>query len=192
MPPFFPQVTGTFRLEEPPALRRFSMSLVEMALVTGVVLRLGWALAFTQGPSDSLLFAGGVFALRFITLFGMAALHLGNFTLRHWVWRAPGFAAVEAAAESLTSLGLIALHREPLGSARATFADWPSMASGTLFWRLAAVVLFSLLLAGVVQLVRYRLLKRVHRDHTVAAVHHERAPEPRGRDDGPHAPDAHP
>jgi signal transduction histidine kinase len=184
MPPFFPQVTGTFRLEEPPALRRFSMSLVEMALVTGVVLRLGWALAFTQGPSDSLLFAGAVFALRFIALFGMAALHLGNFTLRHWVWRAPLFAAVEALAEALTSLGLIALHREPLGSARATFADWPAMASGTLFWRLAAVIAFSLLLAGVVQLVRYSLLKRAHRDHTVAAVHHERPSEPRGAEPG--------
>lgn len=188
MPPFFPQVTGTFRLEEPPALRRFSMSLVEMALVTGVVLRLGWALAFTQGPADSLLFAGAIFAFRFIALFGMAALHLGNYTLRHWVWRAPAFAAVEAAAEALTSLGLIALHREPLGSARATYADWPAMASGTLVWRLAAVVAFSLLLAGVVQLVRYRLLKRAHREHTVAAVHHERAPEARGHDHGGHEP----
>jgi signal transduction histidine kinase len=182
MPPFFPQVTGTFRLEEPPALRRFSMSLVEMALVTGIVLRLGWALAFTQGPSDSLLFAGAVLALRFIALFGMAALHLGNFTLRHWVWRAPTFAVVEALAESVTSLGLIALHREPMGSARATFDDWPEMALGTLFWRLAAVVAFSLLLAGMVQLVRYRLLKRAHRDRMVAAVHHERPLEQRPGD----------
>lgn len=192
MPPFFPQVTGTFRLEEPAALRRFSMSLVEMALVTGIVLRLGWALAFTQGPSDSLLFAGAVFALRFIALFGMAALHLGNFTLRHWIWRAPAFAAVEAAAEALTSLGLIALHREPLGSARATFGDWPAMASGTLFWRVAAVIAFSLLLAGVVQLVRYSLLKRAHRDHTVAAVHHERATDAGAHGAPPRDPGASP
>lgn len=188
MPPFFPQVTGTFRLEEPPALRRFSTSLVGMALVTGVVLRLGWALAFTQGPSDSLFFAGAIFALRFIGLFGMAALHLGNFTLRHWTWRAPAFAAVEAAAEALTSLALIAVHREPLGSARATFGDWPEMASGTLFWRLTAVIAFSLLLAGVVQLVRYLLLKRAHRGHTVAAVHHERPTEQRVSDAGPSRP----
>ena len=81
MPPFFPHVTGTFKLEEPPALRRFSMSIVEMALVTGVVLRLFWALAILTGPNDSLVFAGGVFALRLILLFGMAALHLGNYTL---------------------------------------------------------------------------------------------------------------
>lgn len=175
MPPFFPQVTATFRLEEPRTLRRFSMSVAGMAVVTGVVLRVFWAFVFTIGPNDSLAFAGGMFALRFIALFGMAALHLGNFTLRHWVWRAPAFAAIEAAAESVTALGLIALHREPLGSARATFADWPEMASATLFWRVVAVVAFALLLAGVVQLVRYSLLKRAHRDHTVAAVHHEMA-----------------
>lgn len=173
MPPFFPQVTGTFRLEEPRALRRFSMRIVGMAVITGVALRLFWALVFTVGPNDSLVFAGGMFALRFIALFGMAALHLGNFTLRHWVWRAPAFAAIEAAAESVTALALIAMQLEPLGSARATYSDWPELASGALFWRVFAVVAFALLLAGVVQLVRYFLLKRAHRDHTVAAVHHE-------------------
>lgn len=173
MPPYFPQVTGTFKLEEPPAIRRFSMSIVAMALVTGVVLRLFWALVFTQGPNDSLVFAGAMFAVRLIVLFGMTALHLGNYTLRHWLWRAPLFAVLEAVAESLTSLALIALQREPMGSARATFADWPSMASSTLFWRVVAVAVFALILAGVVQLVRYLLLKRAHRDHTFSAVHHD-------------------
>lgn len=174
MPPFFPQVTATFKLEKPRTLRRFSMSLVGMAVVTGVVLRLFWALVFTVGPADSLVFAGGMLALRLIALFGMATLHLGNFTLRHWLWRAPAFAVIEAVAETLTSLALIALHLEPLGSARATFADWPAMARATLVWRVATVVIFSLILAGVVQLVRYALLKRAHREHTVAAVHHEK------------------
>lgn len=173
MPPLFPQVTGTFKLEEPPALRRFSMSIVGMAVTVGVVLRLYWALVLTEGPNDSLMFAGGMFALRLIVLFGAVALHLGNFTLRHWVWRAPAFAALEAVAEALTALLLIKLNREPMGSARASFADWPSLAAGTLFWRVTAVVLFALILAGVVQLVRYALIKRAHRDHTVSAVHHE-------------------
>ena len=50
MAAFFPHVTGTFKLEEPPAIRRFSRSIVEMALVTGVVLRLFWAMVITQGP----------------------------------------------------------------------------------------------------------------------------------------------
>lgn len=173
MPPFFPQVTGTFKLEEPPALRRFSMSIVGMAVVVGVLLRLYWAVVITEGPNDSLLFAGAMFAVRLVALFGAVALHLGNFTLRHWIWRAPAFAAIEAVAESLTALALIAVNREPMGSARATFADWPSLAAGTLFWRVVAVVAFAALLAGVVQLVRYALLKRAHRGHTVSAVHHE-------------------
>lgn len=175
MPPLFPLVTGTFKLEEPRAFRRFSMSVVGMAVVTGVVLRLFWALVITQGPNDSLIFAGGMFALRLIVLFGMVTLHLGNFTLKHWVWRAPAFAAIEAVAESLTALVLIQFHREPLGSARATLADWPVIASGTLFWRVTSVVAFALLLAGVVQLVRFLLIKRAHRARTIAAVHHDTA-----------------
>lgn len=173
MPPLFPQVTGTFKLDEPRSVRRFSMSLVGMAVVTGLVLRLFWALVFTRGPNDSLAFAGGMFALRLILLFGMVTLHLGNFTLKHWTWRAPAFAALEAAAESATALALIALRREPLGSGRATLADWPSMAAGTLFWRVTTIVTFAVILAGVVQLVRYLLLRRDHRDHTFSAVHHE-------------------
>ena len=182
MAAFFPHVTGTFKLEEPPAIRRFSMSIVEMALVTGVVLRLFWAMVITQGPNDSLYFAGAMFALRLVLLFGMAALHLGNYTLRHWIWRAPAFAALEAVAESLTSLVLIALHREPMGSERATFADWPAIATGTLFWRVAAVVAFALLLAGVAQSVRYLLLKRAHRGHTVAAIHHDQVEQQNAHD----------
>jgi NhaP-type Na+/H+ or K+/H+ antiporter len=173
MAPLFPQVTGTFRLEEPPALRRFSMSLVGMAVVTGVALRLFWALVLTEGPNDSLVFAGGMFAVRLIVLFGMTALHLGNFTIKHWVWRAPAFATLEGVAESLTALALITLHREPLGSARATLADWPSIAAGTLFWRVVAVIAFALVLAGVVQFVRRLLLSRDHRGHTFDAVHHD-------------------
>jgi hypothetical protein len=35
------------------------------------------------------------------------------------------------------------------------------------------IAIFSLLLAGIVQLVRYILLRRGHRTHTLEAVHHE-------------------
>ena len=180
MAPFFPAITGTFKLEEPPAIRRFSMSIVAMALVTGVFLRLFWAVVFTQGPNDSLVFAGAMFAVRLILLFGMTALHLGNYTLRHWLWRAPLFAVLEAVAESLASLALIAMRAEPMGSSRATSDDWPSMASSTLFWRVIAVGAFALVLAGVVQLVRYQLLKRAHRDHTFSAVHHDASTHHKG------------
>ncbi len=39
MPNFFPIQTSELKFEEPKAFRRFSFSLVEMALVTGVLLR---------------------------------------------------------------------------------------------------------------------------------------------------------
>jgi hypothetical protein len=40
-----------------------------------------------------------------------------------------------------------------------------------MLWRLGTVVVFSVLLAGVVRLVRYTLLRREHRMHTAVAVH---------------------
>ena len=72
------------------------------------------------------------------------------------------------------------MRAEPMGSARATFDDWPSMATSTLFWRVVAVGVFALILAGVVQLVRYQLLKRAHRDHTFSAVHHDASTHHKG------------
>lgn len=173
MAPFFPHITGTFKIEETPALRRFTMSVVEMGLVTGVVLRLGRATALTAGPNDNILFIAGAVAAGLIWLCGMATLHLGNFTLPRWLWRAPAFVMIEAIAESLTSLALIAIHREPVGSARATFADWPALTASTFLWRSIAVLVYAAALAGVVQLVRYLLVRRDHREHTLEAVHHE-------------------
>jgi hypothetical protein len=172
---FFPQVTGTFKLEEPPAIRRLSMSIVEMAVITGVLLRVYRALALTIGPERNLLYASIMFGVGLAFLFGMATLHLGNFTIRHWLWRAPLFAAIEAAVEVAASAALIAIHREPMGSARAAFADWPRIASGIVFFRVLGIVLFALILAGVVQFVRYSLLRHEHRDHTVSAIQHETA-----------------
>ena len=40
MPTFFPRQTIEIRFEEPKAFRKFSFSLVEMAIVTGVLLRI--------------------------------------------------------------------------------------------------------------------------------------------------------
>ena len=172
---FFPQVTGTFKLEEPPAIRRLSMSIVEMAVITGVLLRVYRALALTVGPQRNFLYASVMFGLGLAFLFGMATLHLGNFTIRHWLWRAPLFAVIEATVEVAASAALIAVHREPMGSARAFFADWPRIAVEIYFFRIIGLLLFALILAGVVQLVRYSLLKHEHRDHTVSAIHHEAA-----------------
>ena len=53
-----------------------------------------------------------------------------------------------------TSLLLIAMHREPEGTARADFHDWPSMAVRFLLYSELIVCLWAAVLAGVIQLVR--------------------------------------
>lgn len=176
MTPYFPRHTVEWpKFEEPPAFQRFTRSLVEMAVITGVLFRLYRALAMTTGPSSNWVFLGTAFALGTLFIFGMATLHLGNFPLRHWVWRAPLFGGVEVAAEALTSLALIAARREPLGSERASLQDWPDIIASTLVWRVGGVIIFALVLAGVVQFVRYLLLRRENRVHTAMAVHEEMA-----------------
>jgi len=175
MTPFFPQHTVEFKIEEPPAFRKFTMSIAEMAIVTGVLFRLYRALSMTVGPTANWLYFGGTFVLGVLFILGMATLHLGNFPLHPWLWRAPVFAALEAAAEAVTSFFLILAHREPIGSERAHPHDWLEIAATTFVWRLVVVCLFALLLAGVVQFVRYMLLRREHRLHTAVAVHEKQS-----------------
>jgi hypothetical protein len=173
MPTYFPRHTVAWKLEEPPAFRKLTLSLPEMAIIAGVVLRLLRTLALTHGPTGSWLYFGGMYTVGLVFLFAMLTAHLGNYTIRHWAWRAPVFALVESAAEMLTSLLLIAVGREPYGTSRAEFGDWPAMATHTLLRSIIAVSLFTFVLAGVVQLVRWTLLKREHREHTAEAIHEE-------------------
>jgi hypothetical protein len=49
------------------------------------------------------------------------------------------------------------LHREPFGSARATFVDWPGIVGSIFTWRVSAIVVFALVLAVVIQLARLTL-----------------------------------
>jgi hypothetical protein len=156
MPAFFPVKTATFKLDDARAFRRLSFSVVEMAIITAVVLRVYRALALSLAGSN-VFFLGLSFALGFVVLFGMVTLHLGNFTVRRWLWRAPLFGLIEAEAESLTSLGLIAIHREPLGSARAIYADWPGIVGNIFTWRVSAIVVFAAILAAVVTMTRVTL-----------------------------------
>lgn len=169
MATFFPHVTGTFKLEEPPALRRFTMSPVAMGLLTGLVARLYRVVTLSGGPT-SMIYVGMAFVLGQMLILGLATVHLGNFTLRRWLYLTPVFAIAEVGAEVLVSLGLIAAGFERFGSRQAVFADWPDMTLNTLIWRLVVIVLYATLLAGVVQLVRYLLLKRGHREHTLERV----------------------
>ena len=153
MATFFPQHSVEWKLEEPKAFRRLSLSLFEMALLTGIVLRLLRALTFTHGRA-SWLFYGAAFVVGLLILLGMTTAYLANWTLRSWVWRAPLFALVEVAGEMATSLLLIAIRREPEGAVRAEFHDWPSMALRAFLQSELSICLWAALLAGVIVFVR--------------------------------------
>ncbi len=148
------------RVREPAAFTKLARSLVDMALVTGIIARLYRAMVLTRANSDT--YVAITFAIGAVFLLLMASVHLSRHPLRDWAWRAPAFAVAEAASEMLASLVLIGLGREPLGTAAAHWRDWPGMAIGTIGWRLVTISVFSLLLAGVVKWVRYMLLKKEH------------------------------
>ena len=157
---YFPRQTIAWKVQETPGFRRFTLSLVEMAVVTGVLLRVYRALVLAYAGTGSWMYLCGTIALGVLVLCGVATLHLGNYPVRQWIWRAPAFAALEAAAEAVTSLLLIALHRERIGSAAASWSDWTHLATRALLFRMVIVVSFALVLAGVVQLVRWLLIRR--------------------------------
>jgi len=128
---FAPTQSGAWDAYEASAVRKFSRSLVSMAVVTGILWRLCRALFLGTGPTDSPLFFGSVIALGVLVFFGMATLHVGNFPLKRWLWRVPVFALVEGLAEVATSALLIAAHREPYGSVPTSSCS----ASTVAFWR---------------------------------------------------------
>jgi hypothetical protein len=150
------------RLQEPPAFTKLARSLIDMALVTGIISRLYRAMVLTRSESLGATYVVVTFSIGAIFILLMASLHLSRFPLRDWIWRAPGFAAAEGLAEMVTSAVLIALNREPLGTGAAHFHDWPMMLVRTVGWRVVTISLFALLLAGIVKWVRYMLLRREH------------------------------
>ena len=151
----FPRHTGSVALHPPGSFRALSRSLIELAALTGVVLRLGRSFLLGLPAATNLVYVGGVYVVGAAFLLGMAALHLSNYPVCRWVWRAPAFAAVEITAELLTSLLLIALGREPWGTASAGLHDWPTIARSTVIFRgLVLLLPFSLILAAIVQGVR--------------------------------------
>ena len=150
-------------LEEPAAFARVARSPVELALITGVVIRLFRAVVLTHGNAST-SYLGAALVLGSLFLLGMATLHLGRFPVREWPWRAPLFAVFETAGEMIVSLALIALHREPWGTARAEFVDWQAMATGVVFWRVLGVSVWALLLGATVSFIRGRVLKETGRE----------------------------
>jgi len=173
MKEFFPRTAHVWTLEEPPALRRITLSLPYMALLTGLLLRAWRSFALTHGAPDSWLWVGGTFLAGMTFLFLMTTLHIGNYTLRAWLWRVPAFAALESGWEIVMSLGLTALGLEPLGAEMAELSDWMPTAIRILSWRLLGVSLFALVLAVVVSIVRRIIL--ASEDRTTTAVRIRRA-----------------
>lgn len=114
----------------------------------------------------------GTFIAVPVVLLALATIHLASYPLHQWVWRAPSFALVESAVESLLSLALIFAGRERWGTGRAVFGDWPAMAATTFLTRFGMICVFALVLGGVAQFVRRREIraerKRGHRDSTGA------------------------
>src|SRR6266581_2782964 len=153
MPSFFPKHTTEFKHLEPRAFRRFSFSLAEMAIVTGVLLRVYRVVVLSHGASNWLYF-GGTFAIGVLFLLGMATAHLANYPLHQYLWRAPVFALIEVVAEMATSALLISLGREANGTVRAHWDDWLGMGVNALLTRGLMIVFWGVALAGVVQLVR--------------------------------------
>jgi hypothetical protein len=157
--------TGTYQqlqIAELPAARRITHSLIEMAVITGILTRAYRALALTYG-GDSFGFYVVTVVVGAVFLFGMLTLHVSNYQLKQWLWRVPAFALAESVTEILASLLLISLGREPWGSVRARYHDWPFIAADTVAIRVGMLCVFGLLLAGIVQWVRFAMLRHQHR-----------------------------
>ncbi len=157
MSTFFPKHSVQWHFEEPTAFRRFTISLLEVALLTGIAMRLYRALVTTQSSGTwvwLLAVAGGA-----LLLCAMATVHLANYPLHQWAWRAPVFALAEIAAESATSLLLISVGREPSGTARAEWNDWLPLTLDTLWKRELVVCAWAVVLAGVIWIVRRTILR---------------------------------
>jgi hypothetical protein len=122
------------------------------------MLRLYRLVVLTHG-SEGWIWVGGTIALGSVLLVGMATAHLANFPISRWPWRVLAFLAIEVTAEMVVSAVLTAAGKEPIGSVRATFGDMPSLLARTLAVRGALLAVWSLVLAGSVQLVRNRLVR---------------------------------
>jgi hypothetical protein len=164
------RLTGAIRVREPQAFKRLAGSIVEMALVTGIIARLYRMMVLARATTPTQVAIALTLGAVFLLL--MATLHLSRFSLKEWLWRAPAFAALEGVFEMLTSLALIQFGREPLGSGGAAgMRDWPGMSANTILWRIVVISMFALLLGVVVKWVRYMILRKEHAAWSDGTVH---------------------
>lgn len=175
--PFFPESTfaGT-RVDS--FIARIPRSLVPMAILTGIAVHSYIWFVLARASVDfgwvALLLA---FSGRFVLLLSLSTVYLGNHPVRQWIWRAPAFAALEVAVEALMVAVLIHFRTERIGTEHAQQRDWWSIVSDIGIYHGIAILSFSLVLAVVVQTVRYALLKHEHRESTVMKIHDEREME---------------
>ena len=132
-------------------LRAFALRTIEPAGITGVLLRL-WRTALLTSDNALLVVLGILAGAAFLC--AMLTWHLGHYPLRRWPARALAFLVTEVTIELGMSSMLIVFRLERLGSTVAGFRDWWPLAAQTIWQRTLVVLLFTLLLAGVVQLVR--------------------------------------
>jgi hypothetical protein len=163
-------VLSQLDLEEPTVVRKFSLNVLAMALLTGASLRLYRAAILQFGWSNSWIWIAGTFLGGVAILFLLAALHLGNYPVRAWLWRAPLFAVLEAATEIAVSLALTLAGLERIGSLTATLEDWQGSAAKLAVVRIVGITLFALLLAFVSTMVRLVLMPRKPARRTTTAV----------------------
>ncbi|HEX6536138.1 MAG TPA: hypothetical protein VF041_16185 [Gemmatimonadaceae bacterium] len=171
MADFFPHHTIEWKLQQPGAIRRIALSLPAMAILTGIVVHLYRWLILSSYGTMSLWSVVASIGGGLVLLLGLATAHLGNHTVRQWLWRAPLFALVEAATEAVLGALLIALGVERIGTAVAHWSDWPTLVLAALRWRSTPILAFALLLAAVVQSIRFALLKYEHRSSTAVLIH---------------------
>jgi hypothetical protein len=174
MTPFFPESPFSGKRVDS-LLARIPRSLIPMAIITGLVVHSYIWLVLARASSHfgwiALLVA---FSGRFVLLLGLATVYLGNHPVRQWIWRVPAFAALEIAVEAIFVAVLIRIRVERVGTEHAHQRDWWSIVSDILIYNGIAIIVFSVILAVVVQTVRYALLKHEHRDTTALRIHDER------------------
>jgi hypothetical protein len=151
--------------------QRFAHSLPGMAIITGVLVQAFHGVTVRLGAAHStLLFIVGVVG-QLALLLGFATLHLGSHPVHQWRWRAPIFALVESVT-AMAMIGLlIALRAESIGTQRAHWHDWLTLAQSVFFWHMFVLLVFALVLGLTVQWVRFAMLRHEHRDSTAMMIH---------------------
>jgi hypothetical protein len=173
MPTFFPRNTVEWHMHEPPAIRRLSLSLVAMAVLAGILIRLYRLAFYTWARPTNILTYAALWTGGLLIMLGLATLYLGNYPVRHWLWRAPVFGLCEATTALLTGAALIAIGIERTGTGVMGWGEWRARFLWTIVWHTLIISAFALVLGIVVQTVRHLLLRREHREHTLDAIHED-------------------